>query len=185
MRQSPVSLAGCRNCAGRSDLNWPMTRRKFISDLGSVLAVLPLPRLLRPRPFETDAKSLAPNGEFLLWFAEPAKQWGDALPVENGQLGAMVFRGYRNERLALNEDTLWSGAPRDWNNPSAKEHLPVVRKLVLELQNYHEADLECRKMQGPYNQSYEPLADLAIAFTHGDQVNGYRRSLDLDSGIAK
>jgi len=162
-----------------------MTRRKFISDLGSVLAVLPLPRLLRPRPFETDAKSLAPNGEFLLWFAEPAKQWGDALPVGNGRLGAMVFGGYRNERLALNEDTLWSGAPRDWNNPSAKEHLPVVRKLLLELQNYHEADLECRKMQGPYNQSYEPLADLAIAFTHGDQVNGYRRSLDLDSGIAK
>jgi alpha-L-fucosidase 2 len=84
-----------------------------------------------------------------LWFSEPAKQWADALPVGNGRLGAMVFGGIGTERLALNEDTLWSGFPRDCNNPDAKNHLPVVRQLVLEQQDYHQADIECRKMQGP------------------------------------
>jgi len=36
----------------------------------------------------------------------------------------MVFGGVTNERLQLNEASLWSGAPRDWNNPGAKEVLP-------------------------------------------------------------
>jgi alpha-L-fucosidase 2 len=119
-----------------------------------------------------------------LWFAQPAKEWSEALPVGNGRLGAMVFGGYSTERLALNEDTLWSGGPRDWNNPEAKEHLPVVRKYVLEDQNYHAADQECRKMQGPYNQAYEPLGDLLLKFAHDEAVTKFRRSLDLDSGIA-
>jgi alpha-L-fucosidase 2 len=135
-------------------------------------------------PMEQKQESPSRTGEFLLWFSAPADTWGDALPVGNGRLGAMVFGGSKQERLALNEDTLWSGGPRDWNNPGAKEHLPVVRKFVLEDQAYHQADQECRKMQGPYNQSYEPLADLAITFEHSEQVNGYRRSLDLDTGVA-
>jgi alpha-L-fucosidase 2 len=163
-------------------MGWLFTRRKLFSRFASFLAVLPFARFL---PHLAAAPSKEPeNSDFLLWFAEAAKQWSEALPVGNGRLGAMVFGGYAIERVALNDDTLWSGAPRDWNNPGAKEHLPVVRKLVLQQQNYHEADLECRKMQGPYNQSYEPLADLQIKFAHSEHVSDYRRSLDLDSGIA-
>src|SRR5215469_10327672 len=83
-----------------------------------------------------------------LWYTQPAREWVDALPIGNGRLGAMVFGGIKSERIALNEDTLWSGAPRDWNNPDAKDHLSVVRKMVIENQDYHGADQECRKMQG-------------------------------------
>lgn len=50
-------------------------------------------------------------------FHSPAVYWVEALPVGNGRLGAMVFGGIEKERVALNEDTLWSGYPRDWNNP--------------------------------------------------------------------
>ena len=88
----------------------------------------------------------------------------------------MVFGNIGTERIALNEDTLWSGFPRDWNNPGAKAHLPVVRELVLEKRDYHQADIERRKMQGPYNQAFEPLADLGLNFDHGDQVASFRRS---------
>jgi alpha-L-fucosidase 2 len=164
-------------------MGW-LTRRKFVARLGSLMGMLPFSGFRIPAMFATDSRDAAGHPDFSLWFTEPAQQWGDALPVGNGRLGAMVFGGRGSERLALNEDTLWSGAPRDWNNTGAKEHLPVVRKLVLEQQNYHEADLECRKMQGPYNQSYEPMADLKITFEHGEEVSGYRRTLDLDSGIA-
>lgn len=48
-----------------------------------------------------------------LWYRQPAHAWLEALPVGNGRLGAMVFGGVWEERLQLNEDTLWSGAPRD------------------------------------------------------------------------
>ncbi len=120
-----------------------------------------------------------------LWYIQPAEQWTDALPVGNGRLGAMIFGGVASERIALNEDTLWSGAPRDWNNPGARDHLPVVRDMVIQHQDYHAADQECRKMQGPFNQAYEPLGDLVLDFDHGDDCKAYRRSLDLDSALSE
>ena len=91
----------------------------------------------------------APSSSLVVWFDEPSKRWTDALPVGNGRLGAMVFGGVVSERLSLNEDTLWSGFPREWNNAEAMSHLNEVRRLVLEDENYVEADKVCRKMQGP------------------------------------
>jgi alpha-L-fucosidase 2 len=165
-------------------MNWSISRRKFLRYLSFTAALLGTEKaklwagaLTTPPPADSANK-------LSLWFDEPAKQWSDALPVGNGRLGAMVFGGYSTERVALNEDTLWSGFPRDWNNPGAKEHLPVVRKLVLQEQSYHAADEECRKMQGPYNQAYEPLGDLWLKFAHGEEVSKFRRDLNLDTGIA-
>ncbi|MFL5619967.1 MAG: glycosyl hydrolase family 95 catalytic domain-containing protein [Gemmatimonadaceae bacterium] len=119
-----------------------------------------------------------------LWYRRPAAQWVEALPVGNGRLGAMVFGGIERERLQLNEDTLWSGGPRDWNNPNAPKVLAEVRRLIAE-ERYVEADRAARGMQGPYTQSFEPLGDLVLAFEHGDVARGgYRRQLDLQSAIA-
>ncbi len=123
--------------------------------------------------------------EWLLWYKQPAKIWTDALPVGNGRLGAMVFGGINEERLQLNADTLWSGHPRDWNNPHASEVLPEVRRLVLQEHKYKEADGICRRMQGPYNESYQPLANLHIKREREAEVSEYRRELDLDTGIAR
>ena len=44
-----------------------------------------------------------------LWYAHPAVYWPEALPLGNGSLGAMLFGGSSHERIALNEDTFWSG----------------------------------------------------------------------------
>ena len=65
----------------------------------------------------------------LLWYDEPAVHWVEALPVGNGRLGAMVFGGTRDERLQLNEDTLFAGGPYDPNNAKALEALPEARRL--------------------------------------------------------
>ena len=35
-----------------------------------------------------------------LWYQRPADRWVEALPVGNGRLGAMVFGGVEEERLA-------------------------------------------------------------------------------------
>ena len=162
-----------------------VTRRSFIRALGAIVGSAPFFSRQGAAALTTDAaRSVADSKDVTLWYREPADQWTDALPVGNGRLGAMVFGGVGSERIALNEDTLWSGAPRDWNNPGAKDHLSVVRSLVIDKQDYHAADQECRKMQGPYNQAYEPLGDLLIDFEHGDESTGYRRSLDLDSAIS-
>src|SRR5262245_47659408 len=69
-----------------------------------------------------------PKIDHLLWYTGTAKEWVEALPVGNGRIGAMVFGGTRQERLQLNEDTLWGGGPYDPGNPEAREALPEVRK---------------------------------------------------------
>lgn len=118
-----------------------------------------------------------------LWYRRPASRWTDALPVGNGRLGAMVFGTVGAERLQLNEDTLWSGGPKDWDNPKAKLVIPEIRKLIAE-GKYADADRLTKQAMGPYTQSYLPLGDLFIALHHGDAWRNYRRELDLRSAVA-
>ncbi|WNQ13292.1 glycoside hydrolase family 95 protein [Paenibacillus aurantius] len=118
-----------------------------------------------------------------LMYENPARVWTEALPIGNGRLGAMVFGGIEKERLQLNEDTLWSGSPKDGNNPNARKVLPEVRRLIAE-GRYEEADRRSREMMGPYTQSYMPLGDLWIHQEAEGEAAGYRRELDLVSGTA-
>lgn len=46
-----------------------------------------------------------------LWYDEPAVEWmTSALPVGNGDMGAMFFGGVAHEQVQFNEKTLWSGS---------------------------------------------------------------------------
>ncbi|HVJ09186.1 MAG TPA: glycoside hydrolase family 95 protein [Acidisarcina sp.] len=165
-----------------------VTRRRFVELLTATASAVNLSSsgaFAESKRNRIPPSSSATKGDLSIWFEQPAEQWADALPLGNGRLGAMVFGGAKVERIALNEDTLWSGAPRDWNNPAARAHLSVVRKLVLEEKNYRAADEECRKMQGPFGQAYEPLGDLTIEMDHQEEVQSYRRSLDLDAAVAR
>ena len=119
-----------------------------------------------------------------LWYRRPAAGWLEALPIGNGRLGAMVFGGAPFERLQLNEDTLWSGFPREHDNSEARSHLAEVRRLVLAERDYVAASELTRRMQGPFTESYQPLGDLRLALDHGEDVADYRRELDLDAGVA-
>ncbi|MFD1884738.1 glycoside hydrolase family 95 protein [Paenibacillus wenxiniae] len=116
-------------------------------------------------------------------FQKPAVYWVQALPVGNGRLGGMVFGGIEKERIALNEDTLWSGYARDWNNPDARQALPQVRELIAQ-QRYVEADEVTKQLMGPYTQSYLPFGDLQITMEHGQLGKQYHRQLELSTGIA-
>ncbi len=178
----PWALVAARATVATNKEIMHFTRRYFLRALGLLsggLQLLPgLSRLYAEREPDRSANPL------MLWYRQPAEQWTDALPVGNGRMGAMVFGGVEAERISLNEDTLWSGAPREWNNPGAKAHLASIRELVLKKQDYHAADQEARKMQGPFNQAYQPLGDLRIDFDHGAESTEYRRDLDLDSAIS-
>lgn len=118
-----------------------------------------------------------------LWYRQPAQQWVEALPIGNGRLGAMVFGGLAHERLQLNEDTLWSGGPQEWDNPGALAVLPELRRLLFDGE-YAQADQLSKQMQGPFTQSYQPLGDLYLDFDDQPTPVTYRRELDLDTAIA-
>ncbi|MCW3467966.1 glycoside hydrolase family 95 protein [Chitinophaga nivalis] len=119
-----------------------------------------------------------------LWYRQPATQWVEALPVGNGRMGAMVFGGVQKEELQLNEGYLWSGTPRDGNNPQAKILLPQMRQL-LAAEKYGEADLLARKMMGTYSARYLTLGSLFITQDIPQQTTRYRRELDLNNAVAR
>ena len=76
-----------------------------------------------------------------LWYQRPAGAWVEALPVGNGRLGAMCFGRAAQERIQLNEDTLFAGGPYDPNNPRSLEALPAIRKLVDQAKLAEAADM--------------------------------------------
>jgi len=45
-----------------------------------------------------------------LWYDKPAAHWvTEALPIGNGDMGAMIFGGVNEERVQFNHKTLWKG----------------------------------------------------------------------------
>lgn len=65
-----------------------------------------------------------------LWYKQPAVKWTEALPVGNGRIGAMLFGGVENDRLQFNEETLWTGEPRNYSRPGAYKYLDSIRHLL-------------------------------------------------------
>ncbi|MFI5130311.1 MAG: glycosyl hydrolase family 95 catalytic domain-containing protein [Chitinophagales bacterium] len=119
-----------------------------------------------------------------LWYNKPATIWEEALPLGNAKTGAMVFGGVARERIQLNDNTLWSGAPNPGNTPEGPSILPQIRKQIFEA-NYDSATALWRKMQGPYSARYLPLADLELGFPVYDTItSAYYRDLDLNNAIS-
>ena len=55
--------------------------------------------------------SYAEKVPMMLWYDKPARNWmTSALPVGNGELGAMFFGGISQERIQFNEKSLWTGS---------------------------------------------------------------------------
>ena len=127
----------------------------------------------------------ASKGANTLWYRQPAARWEESLPLGNGRLGAMVFGGVAQERLQLNEDTLWSGAPYTPDNPAALAALPQVRQLIADGKDQEATALaSARVMAKPLNQmAYGSLGDLLLTFDGAQQPTQYERRLDLDTAI--
>ena len=91
-----------------------------------------------------------PAEDLRLWYDAPASRWEEALPLGNGRIGAMVFGNPLQEVYQLNEETLWSGGPSDWNNQETVKALPEIRKAVDEGDYAKARELWKNHGQGPY-----------------------------------
>lgn len=119
-----------------------------------------------------------------LWYKNPANKWVDGLPLGNGTLGAMVLGQVFNERIALNEDTLWTGFPKDKTNYNSKNYLEEVRKLINNEKYYEAQEIINKEMLSGYTESYAPLGNLYLNFYHeDDKYSNYTRELDLDKAL--
>lgn len=160
-------------------------RRILIKAL--ILPVFLIPVLFsscsNPEPVATD-----PDPEVVLWYNEPATEWEEALPIGNGKLGAMVFGRTDQERIQLNEESVWS-RQGSYENKSGKEAIPRIRKLLFEgkyrrAQELAVQDLLQERLPTGTN-AYQTLGDITITYTDTADVRDYRRELRLDSALVK
>jgi alpha-L-fucosidase 2 len=136
--------------------------------------------------------------ETMIWFDAPAKNFTESSPLGNGRLGAMMFGGVDEERIVLNESSVWSGSPQDADRPDAHKFLPEIRRLLLEGKNAEaealvNANFTC---QGPGSSSgsgdcqygcYQVLGNLHLTFFSGSNApaENYRRELNLNDAVAR
>ncbi|HEY3375929.1 MAG TPA: glycoside hydrolase N-terminal domain-containing protein [Armatimonadota bacterium] len=146
----------------------------------------------------------------MLWYDAPAgEDWNRALPIGAGRLGAMIFGNVFDERIQLNEDTVWNGGPRDRNNPDALANLPRLRELLFagKLAEAHALANDVLCGVPDIMRNYEPLGDILLTIEHAvpavtgshtwvdetgitrfidekAQPEGYRRTLNLDTATA-
>jgi alpha-L-fucosidase 2 len=120
-----------------------------------------------------------------LWYTKKAHKWEEALPVGNGRIGAMVFGNLKKERIALNEDTLWSGCPMDLNKKDAAEHLEYLRQAIFNDDHEKANEIANRDFHGHWSANYLPFGDLVIEYENGHNHHGYSRELNLETGVTK
>ncbi len=147
--------------------------------------VLPICFLMLKTP---DGFSQQASSPLKIWFTRPAETWNEALPVGNGRLGAMISGGIENERIQLNEESVWTGNPRWDANPDARMTLPEVRKLLFE-GKYREAEkLAQSGILGSFRRddasTYQTLCDLTFHFGPYRNVSNYKRELNIENAVA-
>ncbi|GIV18263.1 MAG: alpha/beta hydrolase [Armatimonadota bacterium] len=145
-----------------------------------------------------------------IWYREPAPVeppttnawqnspgWVRALPIGNGKLGAMIYGGIEEERIQLNEDSVWSGQPQEADNPDAPRYLPEIRRLLFEGRYAEAQQLAAEKFvclgagSGHGNGAnvpfgcYQMLGDLRLRFEGHTKATNYHRELDLTTGIVR
>jgi alpha-L-fucosidase 2 len=148
----------------------------FSVGLGLLASAVALPGAAKPVP-ATPLK---------LWYDHPAANWNEALPIGNGRLGAMVFGGSGQERLQLNESTIWAGGP---NNNIKPDALPVIRQLREQLRagEQVEAQALAQEKMLPYGNSgmpYQMAANLYLTFPGHEKATNYYRDLDIGRAVA-
>jgi len=95
-------------------------------------------------------------GDLTLWYDKPAnKGMNEALPIGNGTFGGLVYAGPKQERVVLNEISLWTGT---------------------------EISSDDYSKMGSYQMLGELLVNVAPDATAG-AIQDYRRSLDLSTAI--
>lgn len=121
-----------------------------------------------------------------LLYREPATSWEKGMPLGNGRIGAMLLGETAQERIWLNEDTLWSGYPTDYTDAEAFPYLQKAREAIFQ-ERYQEADeLINQHLVGIWNESYLPMADLYLDMKELEEgCSSYQRTLDIRESIQR
>ncbi|KAK8118835.1 alpha-L-fucosidase 2 precursor [Apiospora kogelbergensis] len=120
------------------------------------------------------------------WYSSDAgNDFASAVPIGNGRLGAAIY-GTGDEKITLNENSIWSGPWLDRANRNSKNALNNIRSQLMSGDITGAGQAVLQNMAGNPNscQQYNPLGDMTISFGHGNGRNNLVRYLDTYQGTA-
>ncbi|MCG9972818.1 glycoside hydrolase family 95 protein [Christiangramia crocea] len=126
----------------------------------------------------------------LLWYNSPAENWNEALPIGNGRIGGMVYGIPTEEKIQLNEETVWAGEPGNNVPKGVSSKIEEIRNLLFSGKNQEAQDLANKifpreAIQGNnYGMPYQSVGNLVLSFPGHKEVNSYKRTLDISNAIA-
>ena len=157
------------------------------------------------RGLVADVTAATSDATTTLWYETPGTEFTQGMPLGNGRLGMTILGDPVGERIVLNEESMWNGSPFEDNRPDAHKVLPEIRELLLKGENKKAHDLvnqtfTCagvgsgsgRRPDGKhygYGRNvpfgcYQTLGDLRLEHGGKGAISGYRRGLDLSTGVA-
>jgi alpha-L-fucosidase 2 len=127
----------------------------------------------------------AEKPDLTLWYTKPANNWLESFPLGNGRIGAMVFGNTGNERIVLNEATLYAEEPGGRPMPDITKDYDKVAKMIRDGEHMEADDYITKHWLGRSVPCYESLGDLYMKFDSTGAVSNYKRDLDLSTAVAK
>lgn len=130
-------------------------------------------------------------------FDKPATHFTQSLLLGNGRLGAMMFGNTKQERIALNEISLWSGGPQDADIEDAYQYLKPIQDSLLAGNNKAAQQILQKHFVAKGRGSgfgngakdkygcYQTMGDLFISWKDSNAaVTNYSRVLDIERALA-
>lgn len=115
-----------------------------------------------------------------------AERFGEAFPLGNGRIGAMVYGTAPEEKIVFTENTFFSGKKEDAAGPKDAAAFRKMREAAA-VDNYEKVHLEARKFIGKRG-NYGTALPVGTLYLHYGNENGVvrlaERSLDIGQGIA-
>lgn len=121
-----------------------------------------------------------------LVYKKPASRWGEALPLGNGQIGAMVYGTAECEMIDLTENTFYSGELEQAANQEGADEAFQRMRLADKNGAYDLVHQEAEAFIGR-RESYGthlPTGKLYVEYQLKGTLSEYERGLDLETGKA-
>ncbi|MGL4736014.1 MAG: glycoside hydrolase family 95 protein [Cellulosilyticaceae bacterium] len=124
----------------------------------------------------------------IIRFATPTNDWEEGMPIGNGRLGAMILGNVQEEKIPLNEESIWYGGPKNRVNPDARGAVASIRQLLFEgkIEKAQRLARMALTSTPQYINPYVPSGDAWLFFEgHQGPYQDYKRELDLDQAVAR
>jgi alpha-L-fucosidase 2 len=139
--------------------------------------------------FACDNTDVDYDADDVLHYKSPAYIWEETLPLGNGRLGCMPYGEVENDKIVLNDISMWAGSEADYSNPNAAKNLDKIRRLLFEGKNFEAQQLMYdsfvpKSTSGNAYGSFQMLADLNISLHAETDTSDYERMLNMEEGVA-